>query len=191
MLTKTKREILDQLEKEGITLGRSNPSRTFDLYRQLNLIPKEAILRTTKNGKFITLYPDWTFGLIKNIKKYQQEGRKLSEIKKALEESRRTIKEWAEALKLDSEEIRNITRHIIREEGMHYLISVFFPDRIQWFKVDKFGDPFHITKDIQILDTKTLDFEEYAELVKKLAIEFAKKKHKILRDRDIELAIFS
>lgn len=184
----TKKQILEQLKRENVDLG-SNPGRTFVYYQEMGLLPKsENFLPTNKT---VALFPNWTPNLIKNIKAYQREGKKLFEIKKDLEESGRTIKEWAEVLKLDSKEIRNITRHIIQEEGMHYLISVFFPDKIQWFKVDKFSDPFHIAKDIQILDTKTLSFEEYGELAKKLAIEFAKKKHKILRDRDIELAIFS
>ena len=187
----TKDQIVSQLKKEGVKLGRSNPSRTFDLYRQLGLIPRDDVVKTNINGKFTVLYPDHTVSLIKNVKKYLADGRRLSEIAEGLQESRSTLKEWARVLGGDPRQVTNIRRHIIREEKMHYFVSVFYSDRIDWLKVNKMVDPYHIDKDMQVLDTKTLSWEQYGEFVGKLAARLAREKHSIIRDKDILLAIFS
>lgn len=185
----TKKEILGQLKNSNVSLGK-NPERTFVYYQEMELVPKGKTFLST--NKRVALFPDWVPTLIKNIKKYQREGKKLSEIKKALDESRRMRKELKEALGLqDEKEEPSFQTSLIREEEMHYLISAFYPDKIKFFKVDRIVDPFHITKDLQVLEQKTLNLEEYAELVKRLAIKLAKEKHKILRDQDIKLSIFS
>lgn len=97
----TKKQILEYLERENVDLG-SNPGRTFVYYQEMGLLPKsESFL---PNNKTIALFPNWTPKLIKNIKAYQREGKKLSEVKKVLDENRQKGKEIKKDLGLEDEE---------------------------------------------------------------------------------------
>jgi len=179
----TKREILTQLSKDGIILGRSNPGRTFDFYRQIKLIPKNEAVRTNKKGKFITLYPDWVPQLIKNIKKCQQEGKKLSEIREAFEKSRRFLREWAKVCEV-KDGWRGMQKHTTPERN---LIIWFYPDGIEIYETDKAFDD---AKKCKILKKRSLSLEEYERLVGKEAVRIASEKRRIITTANICEAIF-
>lgn len=71
----TKKQILKQLEIEGIDMGK-NPVETFNYYLREGLFSKNI----GYGRKNVSLYPDWTPASIKIIKKFQQEGLSLKEI---------------------------------------------------------------------------------------------------------------
>ena len=187
----TKKEILEKLEKKGIFLGRSNPSRTFDFYRQLGLIDRQEIFRTKIKGTFTVVYPDNTVDLLTNIHRYVREGKGLSEIKKGLQASRGYRREWIQALKLDPSGIESIRIHMVRQDEMHYFVLVFYADEVHMFKVSGMAGLFPVEKNVKVLDKRFLSWEEFGETVKKVAIQFAKEKRVMIKDRDIILALFS
>ena len=187
----TKKQILDQLKKENVDLG-SNPERTFIYYQQIGLLPHKK--GSLPGNKRIGLFPDWIPGFIKRIKKAQQEGIKLWEIKKAFDKVGELLEiEWSRVLNLDNPEaIKKIHHHVLSKgKEMYHLVTVFYPDRIHWFKVKISGIAFEIPEDFKILDSKTFRLEEYSEFVKKLAVKIAKEQHRILEHRDIDRAIFA
>jgi len=178
----TKKQILDQLSKEGIALGRSNPRRTFDFYRQIGLIPKDAIVKIKEKGKFKTLYPNWTPQLIKNIKKCQQEGEKLSEIKKAFRQSQQLLQNWAKVCKVKIGYM-GMQRHSTLGKN---LIIWFYSDRIEIYETDRVFDD---VKKCKILGKQSLSLEEYKELVGKEAVRIASEKRRIITTANICEAI--
>jgi len=176
----TKKEILSQLKRENINLG-ENPERTFIYYQEIGLIPKgKGFLPSNKR---VALFPDWTPRLIKNIKKCQQEGKKLLEIKKAFKESQQFLQDWAKACKV-KDGYMGMQKHTTIETN---LVVWFYPDRIEIYETDKAFDD---AKKCKILRKRSLSLEEYQRFVGKEAVRIALEKRRIITTANICEAIF-
>jgi len=188
----TKEEILKQLSRENVDLGKS-PERTFVYYQELGLIPtKESGNISTRNRKL--LFPDWAPKLIKTIKRLQQEGKKLSEIKASLDESQTIHKAIREKLGLDEDEQVDFyidfgQKKYQNKEVNICVVGAFYSDKIKWFKIENVSSPFFVDEDFRIAETRTMTFGEYGECIKNLAITIAKENKRVLKKDDIVTAI--
>lgn len=186
----TKEQILSQLKKENVDLGK-NPERTFVYYQELGLLPTQGKSHVSTQKRRL-LFPDWTPKLIKTIKRLQREGKKLKEIKTALGESQSLTKTLKKVLGLEpNEEIALYINYAVETEMTHCVVGAFYRDRIKWFKIEGVGSPWDVDEDLAIADSKTLNYEEYGELVKNLAIKVAKEEQRTLTEKDINLMVFT
>lgn len=189
----TKEEILRQLSRENVDLGK-NPERTFVYYQELGLIPTKAKGNiSTRNRKL--LFPDWAPKLIKTIKRLQEEGKKLSEIKAVLDESQAIHKTIREKLSLDEDEELDFYIDFGQDEYQDKevkicVVGAFYSDKIKWFKIENVSSPFFIDENFRIVDTRTMTFREYGECIKNLAIGIAKENKRVLKNDDVVKAIF-
>jgi len=185
----TKKEILDQLKQEKIHLGR-NPERTFVYYQELGLLPTKRKDFTSTKDRML-LFPDWTPKVIKTIKRLQREGKKLKEIKTALDEAQGLTKTLKKVLGLEqNEETAFYVNYLVERETRYCVIGAFYRDKIKWFRIEGVGSPWDVDENLRIADSKTLDYEEYGDMVKKLAINIAKEEHRALTEKDINLMVF-
>jgi len=134
----TKAQILEELEKTGIRLGK-NPSRTFNYYRQIGLLPE----RCGYANKNTALYPTPTLYILKRIKALQQKGCNLSEIKKRVALGRNAAAVYViEATGVDPEEVAD-AKHALCVVGMYHLLVLWVLEhKVYLFKLrhaKKFG----------------------------------------------------
>ena len=185
----TKQQILSQLKKENVDLGK-NPERTFVYYQELGLLPIQGKSHVSIQKRRV-LFPDWTPKVIKTIKRLQREGKKLREIKAALEESQSSIKNLKKVLGLErNEEVSFYVNYLVERETRHCVIGAFYRNRIKWFRIGGLASSWDVDDNLRIADSKTLNYEEYGDMVKKLAINIAKEEHRALTEKDINLMVF-
>ncbi len=72
-----------------------------------------------------------------------------------------------------NEEIAFYINYVAEREIAHCVVGGFYRDKIKWFKIEGIGSPWDVDENLRITDAKTLNYEEYGELVKKLAIKVA------------------
>lgn len=186
----TKEEILNQLKKENVDLGK-NPERNFVYYQELGLIPTKGNSHVSTQKRRL-LFPDWTPKLIKTIKRLQREGKKLREIKTALGESQSLTKTLKKVLGLEqNEETAFYINYMADRETTYCVVGAFYRDRIKWFKIQGVGSPWDVDENPRIADTRILGYEEYGELIKNLAIKVAKEEQRTLTEKDINLMVFT
>jgi len=184
----TKEQILTQLKKENVDLGK-NPQRTFVYYQEMGLLPIQGKSHVSIQKRRV-LFPDWTPKVIKTIKKLQREGKKLRDIKAALDESESSIKNLKKVLGLkDNEETSFYVNYLVERETRHCVIAAFYRDRIQWFRIHGVASFWDVDDKLRIADSKTLNYEEYGDMVKKLAINIAKREQRALTEKDINLMV--
>ena len=80
----TLKEIFEELKNSGVDIG-SNPHATFYFYKKKFHLPEPIGVKDKE-----ALYPDTVIGLIKTIKKLQQEGMTLEQIQKQFNEMEKT-----------------------------------------------------------------------------------------------------
>jgi DNA-binding transcriptional MerR regulator len=198
----TKRQILAQLEKDGIDLG-ANPERVFNFYLEKKLI-QPSIKRKNRLG----LYAYITIERIKKIKQYQNKGKTLAEIEKIFlkVDKNETYEKQKEYLNNVGNQLRHhemIIKILKLEEDSSYdlyyidrantgeykwsnlvVIALNEEDGVVWYCID-FSKP----SEEKILSKTKMSFGEYAVFLQTLGYN-QMKEGKVLRRKEIFEAAF-
>jgi hypothetical protein len=177
----TKKEILNQLERDGVKLGK-NPNRNFVYLQEKGLLPPPVGIKNKE-----ALHHDFVPMLIKKIRKLQKERNTLEGIRYSIDD---IIKKVKNELKTVEENRCKIHKFLnLKDEGQTYkvtdfmyrnkelwggLIIAYYPDRITWFRI-KNPNLLLNYENSKIIEKKTLTVKEYGNLVKTIAIDTAKR----------------
>ncbi len=167
----TKKEIFERLKQDGVDLG-ENPFRTFLYYQETGLIPEPEGKR--KNAY---LFPETTIDAIKLIKKLQQEGESISDIKKIYKNAMKSM-EFESRETREKKEVVNMVYEAFKDEvdGIENLKNMYQQNN-------------NITKlhgdDAEMIYVTLL--EKYGDFVKDLAIRKFCNTCKLLDDIDIKI----
>jgi DNA-binding transcriptional MerR regulator len=186
----TKDEILKQIEKSKYKIS----GRTFNYYRELNLIPQPE-QRINRKG----LYPDYIPRVIKEIRELQEKGFSLEKIKEITSQTidhisnarKERYNKVCQCLGLKNEGQSYTVYHLKDNDiGVNGVVTVFDKDRVTWFNVDHPHPTIKFNSELRIIEQKTMSLEEYGNFISSLSIEIGRKEHRLLKETDIFKALF-